>query len=358
MNGDALLEVEHLVHHYRLRSGVLRSRDLAIVHALDDVSFALAHGETLGVVGESGCGKSTLARCLVRLLDPTAGAIRFEGRDITHLHPGALRPLRREIQMVFQDPNGSLNPRKRVRDIVGAAVRVRMEQGDVGSRVSELLTVVGLSPSIGSRFPHELSGGQRQRVSVARALAVEPKLIVLDEPVSALDVSVQAQLVNLLDDLQEQFGLSYIFVAHDLAVVRHVSDRIAVMYLGKLIELADADALFAAPHHPYSSALITAIPVAEARHGRTRERDLLGGEPPSPIRPPTGCRFHPRCPRASAVCAKEEPPLVSLGDNRLAACHHPLNVESDRLASARPSDLTPLTAGTSLPTVPPERSLV
>ena len=356
MSGEALLRVEHLVHHYRLRTGALRSRAVATVHAVDDVSFSLARGETLGIVGESGCGKSTLARCLVRLLDPTAGSIRFEGVDITHLRQSSLRPLRREMQMVFQDPNGSLNPRKRVRDIVGAAVRVR-RTGDVGARVSELLTVVGLSPRIGSRFPHELSGGQRQRVSVARALGVEPNLVILDEPVSALDVSVQAQLVNLLDDLQEQFGLSYMFVAHDLAVVRHVSDRIAVMYLGKLIELADADSLFAAPHHPYSSALIAAIPLAEARRGRARRRDLLGGEPPSPIRPPTGCRFHPRCPRATAICAGEEPPLVSFGGGRLAACHHPLNVDSDRLATARRSDMSPLTAGTSLPILSADRSL-
>jgi len=230
--------------------------------------------------------------------------------------------------MVFQDPRSSLNPRRRIRDSVGAAVRVAGVE-DVDARVSELLDVVGLDPRIGGRFPHEVSGGQRQRVGVARALGADPKLIVLDEPVSALDVSIQAQLINLLDDLQDAFGLSYIFVAHDLAVVRHVSRRIAVMYLGKLVEVAASDDLFAAPHHPYTSALIGAIPVPEARHGRSRRRrDVLAGEPPSPISPPSGCRFHPRCPRATAVCAREEPPLVDSGGGHLFACHHPLHLET------------------------------
>jgi oligopeptide/dipeptide ABC transporter ATP-binding protein len=326
MTEAPLLEVEHLVHHYTLASRLRASRRRVTVHAVDDVSFSLARGETLGVVGESGCGKSTLARCVVRLLTPTSGTIRYQGVDITRMSARQLQPLRGDIQMVFQDPRSSLNPRRRIRESVGAAVRIAGVE-DVDQRVAELLDVVGLDPRIGRRFPHEVSGGQRQRVGVARALGADPKLIVLDEPVSALDVSIQAQLINLLDDLQGAFGLSYIFVAHDLAVVRHVSRRIAVMYLGKLVEVADADDLFAAPHHPYTSALIGAIPVPEARHGRPRRRrDVLAGEPPSPISPPSGCRFHPRCPHATTVCASEEPPLVDSGGGHLFACHHPMNV--------------------------------
>jgi oligopeptide/dipeptide ABC transporter ATP-binding protein len=328
MTEAPMLEVEHLVHHYTLASRLRRSRRRVTVHAVDDVSFSLARGETLGVVGESGCGKSTLARCVVRLLTPTSGTIRYGGVDITRMSGRELQPLRGDIQMVFQDPRSSLNPRRRIRESVGAAVRIAgVENAD--ARVAELLDVVGLDPRIGRRFPHEVSGGQRQRVGIARALGADPKLIVLDEPVSALDVSIQAQLINLLDDLQDAFGLSYIFVAHDLAVVRHASRRIAVMYLGKLVEVAAADDLFASPHHPYTSALIGAIPVPEARHGRPRRRrDVLAGEPPSPISPPGGCRFHPRCPRATTVCAREEPPLVDSGSGHLFACHHPMNVDT------------------------------
>lgn len=353
MSSTSLMDVRHLVHHFHPGAGLLWPRSSSTVHAVDDVSFSLARSETLGIVGESGCGKSTLVRCLVRLLAPTAGTISFDGNEITRIGGKALRSLRGEVQMVFQDPRASLNPRRRIGDIVAAAVRVGGDH-DIAGRTSELLTVVGLDPRISSRYPHELSGGQRQRVGVARALGVRPRLIVLDEPVSSLDVSVQAQLVNLLDDLQEEFDLSYIFVAHDLAVVRHVSDRIAVMYLGKIVELASADGLFAAPRHPYSAALIAAIPIPEARHGLPRRRDALMGEPPSPIRPPSGCRFHPRCPRASAICVREEPPLVEYDDGQLAACHHPLNADLAEIVRASRSPLSPAAASASLPIVAQE----
>jgi oligopeptide/dipeptide ABC transporter ATP-binding protein len=317
-----LLEVEHVVMHYPLHGGE--------VHAVDDVSFALAEGETLGVVGESGCGKTTLARCIVRLLRPDAGTIRFRGHDITTAGRRELRPLRAQLQMVFQDPQASLNPRKRVGQIIGTALRNRGLRGAaVEERTRELLRRVGLDPADVNRFPHEFSGGQRQRIGVARALAMEPSLIVLDEPVSALDVSIQAQVINLLDDLQDDFGLSYVFVAHDLSVVRHVSDRIAVMYLGKLVELSPAEELYARPIHPYTAALLAAIPVPDPRENRRRPRPVLGGEPPDPIAPPPGCRFHTRCPRATEICRTTEPPLVAHRDGHLAACHHPLDGTAD-----------------------------
>jgi oligopeptide/dipeptide ABC transporter ATP-binding protein len=316
----SLLEVEHVVMHYPARGGV--------VHAVDDVSFALREGETLGVVGESGCGKTTLARCMVRLLRPTGGRIRFRGHDITTASRRQLRPLRAQLQMVFQDPQASLNPRKRVGQIIGAALRLRGLSGPAAEeRMRELLRVVGLDPAHAARFPHEFSGGQRQRIGVARALAMEPRLIVLDEPVSALDVSIQAQVINLLDDLQDEFGLSYVFVAHDLSVVRHVSDRIAVMYLGKVMELSPAEELYSRPIHPYTAALLAAIPVPDPRENRARPRPVLGGEPPDPMSPPPGCRFHTRCPRATDICRRVEPPLVEHADGHLAACHHPLNAE-------------------------------
>lgn len=336
--------------HFPVKKGLLFDRVVARVRAVDDVSLTLAEGETLGMVGESGCGKTTLARCLLRLVTPTAGTIRFRGQDITRARPRALRAVRSQLQMVFQDPQASLNPRKRVGQIVGAGLRLRdRAKGgavlDQEAEVRELLSRVGLNPEHINRFPHEFSGGQRQRVGVARALAVEPNLIVLDEPVSALDVSVQAQVINLLDDLQDRLGLSYIFVAHDLSVVRHVSDRIAVMYLGKLVELSPAEELYAKPIHPYTAALLTAIPVPDVERARDRGRHIVKGEPPNPMDPPSGCRFHPRCPRATDVCVGVEPALTAYANGHLAACHHPLNVTSAEAAAAVRSPLSPLSAG-------------
>ncbi len=350
-NGSApLLTVEHLKMHFPIKAGLLLDRERARVHAVDDVSFTLAEGETLGLVGESGCGKTTLARTLMRLLEPTAGSICFRGREISKAGRRELRPLRREMQMVFQDPFASLNPRKTVSQTVGTPLRLHGARGDeVSGRVAELLDRVGLSADHARRYPHEFSGGQRQRVGIARALALEPKLVVLDEPVSALDVSVQAQIINLLDDLQDDFRLAYLFVAHDLSVVRHVSDRIAVMYLGKLMEVSAAEELYTKPIHPYTHALLNAIPVPDPRENRERERIVVSGEPPDPIEPPSGCVFHPRCPRSTDVCREVEPPLARYPGGHLAACHHPLNVTADELARAARDPASPLTAGEELP---------
>jgi oligopeptide/dipeptide ABC transporter ATP-binding protein len=350
-NGDgALLNVEHVELHFPIKQGVLIDRTVGVVHAVDDVSLSLPEGETLGIVGESGCGKSTLARCIVRLLEPTGGTLRFRGRDITHLGRKSLDPVRREVQLVFQDPVSSLNPRKRVGQIVGTPLRLHgMSRGKAEERVRELLERVGLNPEHVNRFPHEFSGGQRQRIGVARALAVDPRLIVLDEPVSALDVSIQAQVINLLDDLQDDFGLSYVFIAHDLSVVRHVSDQIAVMYLGKLMEVSPAKELYTKPIHPYTEALLGAIPIPDPHENRERERLVIGGEPPNPISPPSGCRFHTRCPRATAVCATVEPPLTEYAGGHVAACHHPLNVSEEEISRARRSPLSPLSAGEVMP---------
>jgi oligopeptide/dipeptide ABC transporter ATP-binding protein len=345
-----LLQAEHLQLYFPVKSGGLIGRTIGAVHAVDDVSLSLTEGQTLGIVGESGCGKSTLARCLVRLLKPTDGTLRFRDTDITHLGRKGLQPFRREVQMVFQDPVSSLNPRKRVGQIVGAPMRLTgMKRDDVSSRVRELLERVGLNPEHVNRFPHEFSGGQRQRIGVARALANDPRLIVLDEPVSALDVSIQAQVINLLDDLQDDFGLSYVFIAHGLSVVRHFSDQIAVMYLGKLVEVSPAAELYRKPIHPYTEALLSAIPIPDPRENRARERRVIGGEPPNPIAPPPGCRFHTRCPRATEVCREVEPPLAEYAGGHLAACHHPLNVGSAELSAATRSPLSPLSAGELLP---------
>jgi len=349
-SNGALLQVRHLKQHFPIRQGVVFQREVARVHAVDDVSFDLAEGETVGLVGESGCGKTTLSRTLMRLLDPTDGEILFRGNDISHAGKRSLRPMRREMQMVFQDPFASLNPRKTVRQIVAAPLRLHgASADDARARVDDLLGKVGLAPEHASRYPHEFSGGQRQRIGIARALALEPKLIVLDEPVSALDVSVQAQIVNLLEDLQDEFGLSYLFVAHDLSVVRHVSDRIAVMYLGKLMEISPAEQLYTKPIHPYTSALLGAIPIPDPRENRARERVLVSGEPPNPIDPPSGCVFHPRCPRATDVCKTAEPPLVRYQSGHVAACHHPLNVTEQEISAATRSDASPHTAGDQLP---------
>jgi oligopeptide/dipeptide ABC transporter ATP-binding protein len=297
------------------------------VRAVDGVSFTVNKGETLGIVGESGCGKSTLARCIMRLLDPTGGKIIFDGRDITTLSRVQMRPIRREMMMVFQDPYASLNPRKRVGFIVAEALEVHKigTETEVKTRVQELLEIVGLNPEHYNRFPHEFSGGQRQRIGVARALAVNPKLIVCDEPVSALDVSVQAQILNLLADLQKEFGLTYVFIAHDLNVVRHISDRVMVMYLGKIAELAHRDELYVAPKHPYTGALLSAVPIPNPEIGRQRQPIVLEGDVPSPLNPPAACRFHPRCPRfQEGHCDVEEPPLYEFGRDHVASCHYPL----------------------------------
>jgi oligopeptide/dipeptide ABC transporter ATP-binding protein len=296
---DDLLVVEDLEKYFPVTRGIIFQKQVASVQAVDGVSFNVKAGETLGVVGESGCGKSTMARCIMRLLDPTGGKVIFNGRDITRLSRAQMRPIRREMMMIFQDPYASLNARKRVGFIVAEALEVHKlgTDAEVKRRVQELLEVVGLNPEHYNRFPHEFSGGQRQRIGVARALAVNPKLIVCDEPVSALDVSVQAQILNLLKDLQEDFGLTYVFIAHDLNVVRHISDRVMVMYLGKVVELAERDQIYAAPKHPYTGALLSAVPIPNPEMGRLRKPVVLEGDVPSPINPPAACRFHPRCPR-------------------------------------------------------------
>jgi oligopeptide transport system ATP-binding protein len=327
-DGQPLLRARDVRKYFPIKRGIVFQREVARVHAVDDVSLDLYPGETVGLVGESGCGKSTFGRCLIRLHDLTSGTVEFEGRDISTLDRSQLRPVRREIQMVFQDPYASLNPRKRVGTIIGDPMRIHGagDSGEIRQRVRELLALVGLSPEHYNRFPHEFSGGQRQRVGVARALALRPKLIIADEPVSALDVSIQAQVVNLLSDLQEEFSLTYLFIAHDLSVVRHVSDRIAVMYLGKIVELSPAEELYRRPIHPYSEALLSAVPVPDPE-ASGRERIVLQGDVPSPISPPSGCRFHPRCRYATEICSTTEPPLVPHGSGHLAACHHPLNVQ-------------------------------
>jgi oligopeptide transport system ATP-binding protein len=324
---EDLLVVEDLKKHFPITRGIIFQKEIATVKAVDGVSFNVKQGETLGVVGESGCGKSTMARCIMRLLDPTAGKVEFNGRDITNLSRAQMRPMRREMMMIFQDPYASLNARKRVGFIVAEALEVHKlgTDAEVKRRVQELLEVVGLNPEHYNRFPHEFSGGQRQRIGVARALAVNPKLIVCDEPVSALDVSVQAQILNLLKDLQQDFGLTYVFIAHDLNVVRHISDRVMVMYLGKVVEVADRETLYAEPKHPYTGALLSAVPIPNPELGRQRQPVVLEGDVPSPINPPSACHFHPRCPRfREGHCDVEEPPLYSFADGHVAACHYPL----------------------------------
>ncbi|MYQ51385.1 MULTISPECIES: ABC transporter ATP-binding protein [unclassified Streptomyces] len=326
---EPLLKVSGLVKHFPITKGVLK-RKVGAVQAVDGLSFDVRPGETLGVVGESGCGKSTMGRLVTRLLEPTGGTIEFQGKDITHMSAGRLRPMRRDIQMIFQDPYGSLNPRHTVGGIVGTPFRLQgvTPEGGVKAEVQRLLELVGLNPEHYNRYPHEFSGGQRQRIGIARALALKPKLVVADEPVSALDVSIQAQVVNLLDDLQDELGLTYLIIAHDLSVIRHVSDRIAVMYLGKIVELADRGSLYEAPMHPYTKALMSAVPVPDPRRrGAKSERILLKGDVPSPISPPTGCRFHTRCWKATQICKTTEPPLIQLKTGHQVACHHPENGE-------------------------------
>jgi oligopeptide transport system ATP-binding protein len=327
-NGGPLLEVTNLVKHFPIKSGALIDREVGAVRAVDDVSFEVGEGETLGLVGESGCGKSTLARSVLQLLTPTSGSVRFRGREISGLGRKQLRPLRREMQMIFQDPYASLNPRKRVGQIIGDPMSLHgvASGAELRKRVEELMERVGLHPEHYNRFPHEFSGGQRQRIGIARALALEPRLIVADEPVSALDVSIQAQIINLLDDLQDDFNLTYIFVAHDLGVVRHVSDRIAVMYLGKIVELGPGEEVCTRPIHPYTVSLLSAVPIPDPNENRAREPLVLEGDVPSPANPPAACRFHTRCPHATDICSEVEPELVDYGNGHWAACHHPRNV--------------------------------
>src|SRR5438874_1995427 len=325
--GNELLIVEDLKKHFPVTRGIIFQREIASVKAVDGVSFSVREGETLGVVGESGCGKSTMARCVMRLLEPTGGQIIFDGRDVTKLSRAAMRPIRREMMMIFQDPYASLNPRKRVGFIIAEALEVhRLGTAEENKRrVREMLEVVGLSPEHYNRFPHEFSGGQRQRIGVARALAVNPKLIVCDEPVSALDVSVQAQILNLLKDLQSEFGLTYVFIAHDLNVVRHISDRVMVMYLGHEVEVASRDKLYREPKHPYTGALLSAVPIPDPELGRARSAVVLEGDVPSPLNPPSACWFHPRCPRfREGHCDVVTPPLYQFGADQVAACHYPL----------------------------------
>jgi oligopeptide/dipeptide ABC transporter ATP-binding protein len=339
-NGTALLQVHNLVKHFPITRGIILQRQIGAVKAVDDISFDVRAGETLGIVGETGCGKSTTARLLVRLLDPTAGEVRFQGENIALRKGDGLKALHREMQMIFQDPYSSLNPRKTVGSIIADPFAIHgllKGEGERKKRVQELMDRVGLNPEHYNRYPHEFSGGQRQRIGVARAIALEPKLLVADEPVSALDVSIQAQVLNLLRGLQREMGLTLIFIAHDLSVVRHMCDRVAVMYLGKLVELAPSDALYTFPRHPYTGALLSSVPVPDPA-GAQRQRQLLSGDVPSPANPPPACRFHTRCPKAQEVCATEEPLLGDKGKGTLAACHFPLTEEE--VALRLPAALT------------------
>jgi oligopeptide transport system ATP-binding protein len=321
--GEELLRVENLAIHFPIMRGVLFQKKVGVIKAVDGVSFSLRRGETLGLVGESGCGKTTTSLAVLRMLPTTGGRILFEGEDITAQDRTTGR-FRRRMQMVYQDPYGSLDPRMKVRDIVGeplAVHRITASRAEYEERVGSLLATVGLLPDMADRYPHEFSGGQRQRIAIARALALQPSLVICDEPVSALDVSIQAQVVNVLMELQQRLGLSYLFVAHDLAVVRHISHRIAVMYLGRVVEIADRDALFRDPLHPYTRALLSAVPVADPEAESRRERQVLLGEVPSVMRPPGGCRFHPRCPQALDICRQQSPELADTGDGRAVSCH-------------------------------------
>ena len=324
MSGDEqpLLRVEHLTKHFPVTAGFLVPREVGRVRAVDDVSFRIDRGETLGLVGESGCGKSTTGRLVLRLIEPTSGAVEIDGRNVLTMTPAELREMRKGMQIVFQDPYSSLNPRMTVEEIILEPLYVQGAKPgpDMTRRARKLLEIVGLSPGHIVRYPHEFSGGQRQRIGIARALAPQPRFIVCDEAVSALDVSVQAQIVNLLQDLQEEFKLSYLFIAHDLGVVKHISDRVAVMYLGKIVEQADKHALYAAPRHPYTQALLSSIPVPNPKLRRPRVR--LTGDVPSALSPPTGCRFHTRCPHVTEICKRDEPPMVMLESGHAVACHH------------------------------------
>jgi oligopeptide transport system ATP-binding protein len=322
---EVLLEVKNLKMHFPVTSGMFFSRTVAHIKAVDDVSFFVRKGETLGLVGESGCGKTTTGRCILQLYKPTAGEVIFEGRELTTLPSNDMRRMRREMQVIFQDPYSSLNPRMTAGNIIGEPLIIHKlvdNKAAYRERVAELLQNVGLNPYMADRFPHEFSGGQRQRIGVARALSVEPKFIVADEPVSALDVSIQAQIINLLEDLQERFNLTYLFIAHDLSVVRHISDRVGVMYLGHMVEMADRNEIYVDPVHPYTKALLSAVPIPDPVIDAQRERVVLTGEVPSPLNPPSGCVFHPRCPIATAECSQVIPELRQVQPNHWAACIH------------------------------------
>ncbi|MFI9594852.1 ABC transporter ATP-binding protein [Nonomuraea sp. NPDC052265] len=332
---EPLLSVQGLEKHFPVTKGLLK-RQVGAVKAVDGVSFDVFKGETLGLVGESGCGKSTTGRLVTRLLEPTGGKIVFEGQDITHMGQGRLRPLRRDMQMIFQDPFSSLNPRHTVGTIVGAPFRIQGVQTENGVKkaVQDILALVGLNPEHYNRYPHEFSGGQRQRIGIARTLALKPKLIIADEPVSALDVSIQAQVVNLLEDLQNELDLTYVVIAHDLSVVRHISDRVAVMYLGKIVEIADRKSLYSSPMHPYTNALLSAVPVPDPKARKERERIRLTGDVPSPLNPPPACRFHTRCWKAQEICKTVEPPLETMAGGHRVACHFPENAPAAATAAA------------------------
>ena len=322
MKNETLLKVEELVMHFPIYQGVIR-RQVGAVHAVDGVSFEIYKGETLGLVGESGCGKSTAGRAILRLYKPTGGSVYYDGEDLSKLSEREMRHMRRKLQIIFQDPYASLNPRMTVADIVGEPLLVhRVASGkEVQERVQELLGLVGLNPAFADRYPHEFSGGQRQRIGIARSLALQPDLIICDEPISALDVSIQAQVINLLEDLQKQFGLTYLFIAHDLSMVRHISDRVAVMYLGVIVELAERNELYEHPLHPYSQALLSAVPIPDPVAEERRHRIILEGDVPSPVNPPSGCRFRTRCPIAESICTEKKPEWREVKDGHFVACH-------------------------------------
>ncbi len=323
VSGDTLLDVRDLVMHFPLTKGIILQRKVGAVQAVDDISISIRKGETIGLVGESGCGKSTAGRAILQLYKPTAGQVLYEGRDLTKLGSNEMRRMRRHLQMIFQDPYASLNPRMTVGNIVGEPLQIHKiatNNKERSERVQELLKVVGLNPYFANRYPHEFSGGQRQRIGIARALAARPSFVVADEPVSALDVSIQAQVVNLLEELQDEFNLTYLFISHDLSVVRHIADRVAVMYLGKIVEIADRNSLYENPSHPYTKALLSAVPIPDPKVERKRERIILTGDVPSPINPPSGCRFHTRCPYVMDVCKERVPPLIKQKEGHEVAC--------------------------------------
>ncbi|ACK42443.1 MULTISPECIES: ABC transporter ATP-binding protein [Dictyoglomus] len=321
---EIIIEVKNLKKYFPIKRGIVLSKHVGDVKAVDDVSFYIRKGETLGLVGESGCGKSTVARTIIRLLEPTDGQIIFDGIDITKLPSRDLRKIRKDMQIIFQDPYSSLNPRMTVSEIIGEPLKVHgivKNSKEKERRVQELLDLVGLAPYHATRYPHEFSGGQRQRIGIARALALNPKFIVADEPTSALDVSIRSQIINLMQDLQKEFKLTYLFISHDLAVIRHICDRIAVMYLGKIVEIANNDDLYNSPLHPYTQALLSAIPIPDPEMAKKRKKIVLTGDVPSPVNPPLGCRFHPRCPNVMDICSKEEPKLKEIKPGHFVACH-------------------------------------